>query len=240
MVCRAAFEDFNRRARHPHGFRIAQPARERVFQTPSGLAEFSQSVLPDDVDPGEGRLLLTTVRSHVQFNTTIYFNHDRYRGLKGLPIAGTSFTAGYLAYGEFYDFRVTAVNRSGESPASNIVTLLAGNPYTIANVSCRSYYIKVPLPGGGSVTTDWVEVRAHAWGVSRAPNVSLTIHRVNKNDALWVSQETRLWTSSFGQGSTDNPMHEAALGGQRFDLYVQVRGPNGEYWGGAHDRCYGA
>ena len=35
------FEDFNRRARHPHGFRIAQPARARVFQTPSGRAEFS-------------------------------------------------------------------------------------------------------------------------------------------------------------------------------------------------------
>jgi molybdopterin-dependent oxidoreductase alpha subunit len=78
------FEDFNARARHPHGFRIAQPARERVFQTPSGRAEFSLAPLPDDVDPGQGRLILTTVRSHDQFNTTIYSNDDRYRGLKGL------------------------------------------------------------------------------------------------------------------------------------------------------------
>src|ERR671919_544789 len=78
------FEDFNRRARHPHGFRIAQQARERVFTTPSGRAEFSLAPLPDDVDPGEGRLLLTTVRSHDQFNTSIYSNDDRYRGLKGL------------------------------------------------------------------------------------------------------------------------------------------------------------
>ena len=78
------FEDFNTRARQPHGFRIAQPARERVFQTPSGRAEFSRAPLPDDVDPGEGRLLLATVRSHDQFNTTIYSNDDRYRGLKGL------------------------------------------------------------------------------------------------------------------------------------------------------------
>ena len=78
------FEDFNTRARHPHGFRIAQPARERVFQTPSGRAEFSLAPLPDDVDPGTGRLMLTTVRSHDQFNTTIYSNDDRYRGLKGL------------------------------------------------------------------------------------------------------------------------------------------------------------
>ncbi len=78
------FEDFNTRARHPHGFRIAQPARERVFKTASGRAEFALAPLPDDVDPGEGRLLLTTVRSHDQFNTTIYSNDDRYRGLKGM------------------------------------------------------------------------------------------------------------------------------------------------------------
>jgi anaerobic selenocysteine-containing dehydrogenase len=78
------FEDFNRRARHPHGFRLAQPARERVFETPSGRAEFSAAPLPQDVDAGEGRLVLTTIRSHDQFNTSIYSNDDRYRGLKGL------------------------------------------------------------------------------------------------------------------------------------------------------------
>jgi molybdopterin-dependent oxidoreductase alpha subunit len=78
------FEDFNRRARQPHGFRLHQPARERVFTTPSGRAEFSLAPLPDDVDPGAGRLVLATIRSHDQFNTTIYSNDDRYRGLKGL------------------------------------------------------------------------------------------------------------------------------------------------------------
>jgi molybdopterin-dependent oxidoreductase alpha subunit len=78
------FEDFNTRARHPHGFRIAQPARERIFQTSSGHAEFSLAALANDVDPGKGRLMLTTLRSHDQFNTTIYSNDDRYRGLKGL------------------------------------------------------------------------------------------------------------------------------------------------------------
>ena len=80
----AGFEDFNTRARHPHGFRIAQPARDRVFQTPSESAEFSLAALPDDVDPGDGRLTLATVRSHDQFNTSIYSNDDRYRGLKGI------------------------------------------------------------------------------------------------------------------------------------------------------------
>jgi molybdopterin-dependent oxidoreductase alpha subunit len=78
------FEEFNTRARHPHGFRIRQLARERVFRTPSGRAEFSPAPLPDDTDPGSGRLMLATIRSHDQFNTTIYSNDDRYRGLKGL------------------------------------------------------------------------------------------------------------------------------------------------------------
>jgi len=78
------FEDFNRRARGPHGFRLSQQARERGFATPSSRAEFGLAPLPDDIDPGAGRLVLMTIRSHDQFNTTIYSNDDRYRGLKGL------------------------------------------------------------------------------------------------------------------------------------------------------------
>ncbi|WP_327092056.1 FdhF/YdeP family oxidoreductase [Nonomuraea sp. NBC_01738] len=77
------FEDFNRRVRQPLGFRLAQPARERVFTTPSGRAEFSTAALPD-VLPPEGRLTLSTMRSHDQWNTTIYSGDDRYRGIRNL------------------------------------------------------------------------------------------------------------------------------------------------------------
>jgi molybdopterin-dependent oxidoreductase alpha subunit len=80
------FEDFNRRVRLPLGFRIRQPARERVFLTTSGHAEFSAAVMPDVVPP-PGRLTLATVRSHDQWNTTIYSDDDRYRGLKNLRTA---------------------------------------------------------------------------------------------------------------------------------------------------------
>jgi molybdopterin-dependent oxidoreductase alpha subunit len=80
------FEDFNRRVRLPLGFRIRQPARERVFLTPSEKAEFSAASLPDVVPP-PGRLTLSTVRSHDQWNTTIYSDDDRYRGLKNLRTA---------------------------------------------------------------------------------------------------------------------------------------------------------
>jgi molybdopterin-dependent oxidoreductase alpha subunit len=77
------FEDFNRRVRLPLGFRIRQPARERVFLTPSGRAEFHTSPLPD-VITRSGKLMLSTMRSHDQWNTTIYSDDDRYRGVKNL------------------------------------------------------------------------------------------------------------------------------------------------------------
>lgn len=77
------FEDFNRRVRLPLGFRIKQPARELVFLTPSGRAEFSSAPLPDVV-PAPGTLALGTMRSHDQWNTTIYSDNDRYRGIKNL------------------------------------------------------------------------------------------------------------------------------------------------------------
>ncbi|MGV9423028.1 FdhF/YdeP family oxidoreductase [Streptomyces sp. NPDC003656] len=77
------FEDFNRRVRLPMGFRIKQPARELVFLTPSGRAEFSHAPLPDVV-PRAGRLVLGAMRSHDQWNTTIYTDNDRYRGIRNL------------------------------------------------------------------------------------------------------------------------------------------------------------
>ncbi|MEU9689965.1 FdhF/YdeP family oxidoreductase [Amycolatopsis japonica] len=77
------FEDFNRRVRQPLGFRIRQPARELVFHTASGRAEFSTAALPD-VIPAPGTLALGTMRSHDQWNTTIYSDDDRYRGVKNL------------------------------------------------------------------------------------------------------------------------------------------------------------
>ena len=78
------FEDFNRRVRLPLGFRIKQPARELVFDTPSGRAEFSSVALPDVIPGEDDVLVLQTMRSHDQWNTTIYSDDDRYRGVKNL------------------------------------------------------------------------------------------------------------------------------------------------------------
>ena len=77
------FEDFNRRVRQPLGFRLRQPARELVFLTDTGRANLSAAALPDVV-PEPGKLVVATMRSHDQFNTTIYSDDDRYRGVKNL------------------------------------------------------------------------------------------------------------------------------------------------------------
>jgi len=78
------FEDFNQRVRHPGGFHLAHPARERVFPTPSKRASFFAHPLIDRSALAAGLMQLMTVRSHDQYNTTIYGLDDRYRGVLGL------------------------------------------------------------------------------------------------------------------------------------------------------------
>lgn len=75
------FTDFNRRIDHPGGFVLPHPPRDRrEFPTGDGRAHLTVNRFEPEVVP-EGRLLLQTVRSHDQFNTTIYGLDDRYRGI---------------------------------------------------------------------------------------------------------------------------------------------------------------
>ncbi|MBA2663399.1 MAG: FdhF/YdeP family oxidoreductase [Bradymonadaceae bacterium] len=75
------FEDFNQRVRTPFGFTLPNAARERRFETATQKANFTVHRLPDDVLL-PGQLLMMTIRSHDQYNTTIYGLDDRYRGIK--------------------------------------------------------------------------------------------------------------------------------------------------------------
>jgi anaerobic selenocysteine-containing dehydrogenase len=76
------FVQYNKRVREPGGFYLPNGPREGIFPTKSGRAQFTVTPLPQH-DLRDGRLLLTTVRSHDQFNTTIYGENDRYRGVFG-------------------------------------------------------------------------------------------------------------------------------------------------------------
>jgi len=76
------FEDYEERVSHPGGFSLPRGPQKRTFKTASGKARFTLNE-PDAVIVPEGHLLLQTVRSHDQFNTTIYGQDDRYRGITG-------------------------------------------------------------------------------------------------------------------------------------------------------------
>ena len=110
------FDGFNRLIANPLGFRIPQPARERVFLTPSGRAEFSHAGLPDIIPDDADMLVLQTMRSHDQWNTTIYSANDRYRGVKNLRelvfMNADDMSRRGIAEGDFVDVVATSVDGS--------------------------------------------------------------------------------------------------------------------------------
>ena len=74
------FEQYNERVRKPGGFYLPNLPREGRFPTKSGKASFTVHPLPENhLEPGQ--LVMTTIRSHDQFNTTVYGLDDRYRGI---------------------------------------------------------------------------------------------------------------------------------------------------------------
>ncbi|WP_179019838.1 FdhF/YdeP family oxidoreductase [Winogradskyella forsetii] len=76
----AGFDDYNTRLKQPAGFYLPNGARERNFKTVTGKANFSLNKLPKwKLKTNE--LIMMTIRSHDQFNTTIYGLNDRYRGI---------------------------------------------------------------------------------------------------------------------------------------------------------------
>ncbi len=76
------FEDFNHRLEQHPTFVLPHQARDgRVFATPSGKACFTVHPIPER-DLSENQFLLMTIRSHDQYNTTIYGLDDRYRGIR--------------------------------------------------------------------------------------------------------------------------------------------------------------
>ncbi|MFV3413444.1 FdhF/YdeP family oxidoreductase [Pseudomonas sp. NY15436] len=84
------FTDFNRRVANPGGFHLGNSAGSRRWNTASGKANFHPHPLPADLvhakirETGqEPHLILQTLRSHDQYNTTIYGLDDRYRGVRG-------------------------------------------------------------------------------------------------------------------------------------------------------------
>jgi molybdopterin-dependent oxidoreductase alpha subunit len=76
------FRDFSRRIMEPGGMCLYNPARARQFNLSGGRARFTVQTF-EGKRLGAGQFLLTTVRSHDQFNTAVSGLSDRYRGIRG-------------------------------------------------------------------------------------------------------------------------------------------------------------
>jgi len=78
----ALFENYEERLNVPGGFYLGNSARDRRWATPNAKANFTPHAIADLTLP-PGQLRLMTIRSHDQFNTTVYDLNDRYRGIHG-------------------------------------------------------------------------------------------------------------------------------------------------------------
>ena len=74
------FENYNQKIKNPEGFYLPNGARERNFKTHNGKANFTINPMPEN-HIADGRFIMMTIRTHDQYNTTIYGMDDRYRGI---------------------------------------------------------------------------------------------------------------------------------------------------------------
>jgi anaerobic selenocysteine-containing dehydrogenase len=138
------FRDFNHNIRKPGGFRLNVPASHREWRTGSGKANFLPAPGLDE-DPRlsiPDALVLTTIRSHDQYNTTIYSMDDRYRGVFGrrdvIFVNAEDLAARGLADGDRID--VEALADPGEVLPPKIVRGLTAVAYNIPRGSLAGYY----------------------------------------------------------------------------------------------------
>jgi molybdopterin-dependent oxidoreductase alpha subunit len=76
----SGFDNYNERVRKPGGFYLPNGSRTRAFTTPNKRAQFTVNPLPSkQVSPNN--FIMMTIRTHDQYNTTIYGMNDRYRGI---------------------------------------------------------------------------------------------------------------------------------------------------------------
>jgi anaerobic selenocysteine-containing dehydrogenase len=135
------FRDFNRRIRRPGGFHLTNSARERRWNTPGGRAQFMAFAgINEDAPSADPMLLrLATIRSHDQYNTTIYSLNDRYRGVFGgrrvvfmneADMTQRGITAGTLV-------EIESVADDGRR---RLVRDFVAHPYNIPSGSIAAYY----------------------------------------------------------------------------------------------------
>jgi len=135
------FKDFNNRIRTPGGFRLPLPPTMRVWKTASGKAEFIpfRGLAEDSEIANADVMTLTTIRSHDQYNTTIYGLDDRYRGVFGrrdvLFMNEADLATRKLEHGDLVDIETAFASGN----RLRLVGLTAVS-YDIARGSVATYY----------------------------------------------------------------------------------------------------
>ncbi|WP_338768820.1 FdhF/YdeP family oxidoreductase [Massilia sp. METH4] len=140
------FDNYNERVAQPRGFRLESPAMRREWRTATGKANFivfdSKRQRPL-ARPGERNpLVLATVRSHDQYNTTIYGKNDRYRGVTGrrdvLFVNEADLAERGLEHGDMVD--IEAVAECDHPGEPRILRNLVAVAFDIARGSAAAYY----------------------------------------------------------------------------------------------------
>lgn len=138
------FADFNTRIKKPGGFRLYVAASERDWRTPTKKANFlvSPGVDEDLRVADREALTLTTIRSHDQYNTTIYGMNDRYRGITGrrdvVFVNERDLSSRGLKHGDLVD--VSVVSNAKSKSSERVMRNLTAVAYNIAQGSIATYY----------------------------------------------------------------------------------------------------
>lgn len=130
-------EDYNEKVRIPGGFYLPNKPHEGEFTTDTGKAKFTASPLPK-IELKTGEMIMTTIRAQEQFNTTVYRENDRYRGIKNARrvvfMNESDIETRDLRTGQVVD--LTSHFDDGERHAANFIVV----PYPIPASCCATYF----------------------------------------------------------------------------------------------------
>ncbi|HEY4144494.1 FdhF/YdeP family oxidoreductase [Pinirhizobacter sp.] len=174
------FKDFNQQIREPGGFRLYIAASERHWVTQDKRAHFllARGLNEDGLVRGGDTLLLTTVRSHDQYNTTIYGLNDRYRGVTGrrdvVFVNPEDLAARGLKHGDRID--VVALGAEAGQHAGREVRGFVAVGYEIARGSVAMYFPE----GNALVALENHDARS---GTPAYKSVAVTLHAAGTRDS---------------------------------------------------------
>jgi molybdopterin-dependent oxidoreductase alpha subunit len=182
------FANFNASIKRPGGFRLHVAASEREWRTPTKRANFLvYSGLDEDprVTTSEA-LTLTTIRSHDQYNTTIYGLNDRYRGITGrrdvVFVNERDLAHRGLKHGDLVD--ISVVPDAGSKSDDRVMRKLTAVAYNIARGSIATYYPEANV----LVALDHYDVKS---GTPSYKSTPVLLRRATEYCADWPKPLTR-------------------------------------------------